>query len=191
LIAQHPTGWEQAVNHPFLEGIRNGSLPVAAFNLWLEQDYLFVADLLGFQARLLALAPRRAQKPLAAGLVALENELGWFETQAHARNVHLGGEPKPVTEAYRLALEGLLAAGFEPAITALWALERIYLEAWRRAAPGADKYRVFVKHWTPVEFAGYVEALELLADGGEAVEAAFLQVCGLERDFWEIAWSAQ
>jgi len=35
-----------------------GMLPAAAFDTWLAQDRRFVGDLLWFQARLLARAPR-------------------------------------------------------------------------------------------------------------------------------------
>ena len=49
----------------------NGARLRARFDTWLAQDYLFVADLLQFQARLLARAPRMAQTVLAAGAATL------------------------------------------------------------------------------------------------------------------------
>lgn len=197
LILRHPEAWQGATRHPFLDSVRNGSLPAEAFEAWLVQDYLFVGDLLVFQARLLARAPRPAQGVLAGGLVALEDELGWFEARARERGMWLVEKRHPTTEAYRGLLEALDGDPFPVAMTALWALERAYLEAWGSAAPGHPDYRPFVEHWTTPEFAGYVAGLEGVADaamedGGAPegrVEAAFLEVASVEGDFWEMALS--
>jgi thiaminase/transcriptional activator TenA len=191
LISRHRSEWDRAVTHPFLEGVRDGSLPIPAFDLWLEQDYLFVSDLLGFQARLLALAPRKAQHPIASGLVGLVSELDWFEAQAQKRELRLQQAPTPITESYRSALDDLLGKGFEPAMTALWALERIYFEAWMGASPGTPEYAPYIEHWTQVEFGQYVQDLEAHAGGGHGAESAFLEICKLEHDFWEMAWRAR
>jgi thiaminase/transcriptional activator TenA len=75
-------------------------------------------------------------------------------------------------------------------MTALWSLERAYLEAWQSARPGAPAYRAFVEHWTTPAFGEYVAALEQAADaahGANEAEAAFLEVVRLERAFWDIA----
>jgi len=56
----------------------------------LGQDAVFVGDLLTFQARLLARAPRPAQGVLAGECVALVAELDWFEVQAARRGIDLG-----------------------------------------------------------------------------------------------------
>ncbi len=197
LLLRHPEAWRGATRHPFLDSLRDGTLPQEAFEAWLGQDYLFVGDLLAFQARLLARAPRPAQGVLAGGLVAVEDELGWFEARARERGLGLAEARHPTTEAYRRLLDVLEEDPYPVAITALWALERAYLEAWGSAAPGHPDYRPFVEHWTTPEFAGYVAGLEeaadaALGDGGvpeERVEAAFLEVASVERDFWEMALS--
>src|SRR3712207_9581992 len=74
LLFRHPDAWRAATRHPFLDAVRDGTVPVAAFDTWLVQAARFVADLLRFQARLLARAPRPAQAVLAGGLVALVDE---------------------------------------------------------------------------------------------------------------------
>lgn len=152
------------------------------FVAWLEQDELFVCDLLSFQARLLARAPRRAQRVLAAGALALVDELAWFDEQGKRFGLNLEGEPLPATRAYRALLKQLDGEPFEAAITALWALERVYLDAWSFAEPAAAPYTAFVSHWTSPEFRAYVEELEVFADPsrGEIVEA----VLEAEAAFW-------
>lgn len=196
LLERHPAAWREAVRHPFLDGVREGTLSAGTFDSWLAQDYLFVADLLVFQARLLARAPRPAQAVLAGGLVALEAELGWFEDKAAGRG--LEGPRRSTTAAYRDLLTRLDSEPYLAGITALWAIERTYLEAWKSASPGHPDYREFVEHWTTAEFADYVAGLEkaaglALESGNEdergRAEAAFLEIARLERTFWDMAWS--
>src|SRR5487761_419279 len=187
LLQRHPQAWRAVTDHPFLDGVRDGDLPEGAFAAWLQQDHLFVSDLLGFQARLLAGAPRSAQKVLAAGLVALEAELTWFEENAVRDGLVLGATRRLATEAYRTELDRLLTEPFEVGITGLWALELAYLEAWRAAAPGAPEYREYVEHWTVPEFVDYVTSLEVHLSDSAAAEAAWLRIVHLEREFWDMA----
>ena len=197
LLERHPGAWRGASRHPLLDAVREGTLAPEAFETWLAQDYLFVADLLAFQSRLLARAPRSDQAVLAGGLAAVEGELRWFEEKAGESGIKLEAPRHPTTAAYRDFLIALEHESYTAGITALWALERAYLEAWRSAAPGHPDYWEFVEHWTAPEFADHVAGLEKAANsaldsGGEVerAEAAFFEVAQLERDFWEMAFSA-
>ena len=179
------TDWERATRHPFLERVRDGSLPEDAFGRWLVQDHHFVGDLLRFQARLLARAPRPAQRVLAAGTLALVDELAWFEEQAERLGLELGAERAPATRAYAALLERLDAAPYAEAITALWVLERVYVDAWSFAAPAAPPFDAFVEHWTAPAFRAYVEELERHAEPERTeLVAAVLEA---EIAFWETA----
>jgi formylaminopyrimidine deformylase / aminopyrimidine aminohydrolase len=183
LLRGHEQAWRRATRHPFLERVRAGTLPEDAFAVWLVQDRLFVGDLLCFQARLLARAPRCAQRVLAAGALALVDELVWFDAQGERLGLDLEAERLPATYAYRTLLERLEREPFEAAITALWVLERVYLDAWSFAAPAAPPYDAFVEHWTTPEFRAYVDELEALADPShDEVVAAVLEA---EIAFWE------
>ena len=55
------------------------------------------------------------------------------------------------------------AAPSEAAVTALWALERVYLLAWTSAASDDSPFGEFVDHWSEPDFATYVDALGKLA----------------------------
>ncbi len=181
-----PDLWERATQHPFLAAVRDGTLPTAAFDTWLAQDYRFVGDLLWFQARLLARAPRAAQPVLAAGAAALVVELAWFEELADERGLDLGHPAQPATLTYRRLLERLDGAGYDDAMTALWAVEKTYLEAWRFAAPGAERFREVVAHWTTPAFGDYVDRLGAACSSlaGPVVDEVLRQ----EIAFWEMAW---
>jgi len=178
--------WSAATRHPFLDKVRDGAITDSAFDRWLVQDAIFVGDLLSFQARLLARAPREAQAVLAGGCVALVAELDWFEEQAARRGIELHGKALPATLAYRKLLRVLDAQPFDAAITALWALERVYLLAWQHAHSESSRFREFVEHWSTPEFASYVDALGTLADP-EANDALVAEVLSHEVDFWEMA----
>jgi thiaminase/transcriptional activator TenA len=195
LLAACPEAWSAATHHPFLQQVADGSLPTRAFAAWLDQDYLFVGDLLVFQARLLARAPRSAQAVIAGGLVALEAELTWFEAQG-ARP----GQPRHLTTSrYRETLEQLDIAPFHVAMVGLWAIERAYLDAWASARPGAPPFREFVDHWTVPGFATYVAGLDTaattaLAEASPAARATanatVAEIASLESAFWAIALEA-
>ncbi len=191
LLHDHAAAWERATRHPFLLGVRDGTLPAGAFGTWLVQDHHYVGDLLRFQARLLARAPRAAQAVLAGGAVALVEELAWFEGLAGSRGLDLAAPRLPATLAYGELLEGLDAADVPAALTGLWAVERAYLDAWTAAAPGAPEYAGYVAHWTAPGFAGYVDGLAVAADAlGGRHDDVVLAVLDAEVAFWDTAWEA-
>jgi formylaminopyrimidine deformylase / aminopyrimidine aminohydrolase len=128
---------------------------------------------------------------LVGGAAALVDELAWFDEQALARGLAVGAPRQPATEAYAALLARLDAAEPGPALTALWVIERVYLEAWTAAAPGAKEYRPYVAHWTTPEFAAYVQDLERAADrlpaGAEPRDALVADVLTAETAFWDMA----
>jgi formylaminopyrimidine deformylase / aminopyrimidine aminohydrolase len=174
LLKLWPQLWDAATRHPFLRAVGDGT--AEAFEVWLAQDALFVADLVAFQARLVARAPRPAQAVLARGVVGLVTELDWFETQAGSHGAPVEVAPRRATREYRTLLSQLDEEPYPSAVVGLWVLERVYLEAWRYAEScgAAGPYAAAVAHWTDPMFADYVAALEKLAD------AALDQRGGLE-----------
>jgi len=178
--------WSAATRHPFLDAVREGTISDEAFDRWLVQDAVFVTDLLTFQARLLARAPRNAQHTLAGGCAALVAELDWFEEQAARRGIDPKQPPLPTTLAYRELLNRLDAEPYDAAVTALWVIERVYLLAWTTARSDTSPFGEFVEHWTTPEFGAYVDALEALASP-EDHDALINDVLALEVAFWDMA----
>ncbi len=196
LIADEAELWHAATHHPFLDAVRDGTLDPAAFSRLLVQDYHFALALTGAEGRYLANAPRSDLEMLAQGIQAMVAELAWFERKAAERGIDLAAPLHPTARAY---VDYLQATTFEPyavQLTALWALERAYLEGWRTALPGAAAYREYVEHWTNPAFAAWVEALEaaanrVLADAGEPERDAFRWIARYERDFWQMAYTGR
>ena len=185
--------WDAATRHPFLRAVGEGT--ASTFGVWLAQDALFVADLVAFQARLVARAPRSAQGVLAQGVVGLVAELDWFDIQAASLGVSLKVPPMQATRDYQALLSELDQERYARAVVGLWVLERVYLEAWRYAASygGTGPYAAAVEHWTDPAFASYVAALEELAEAAltqetdDAVEDVVGAVLAHEVAFWDMA----
>ncbi|MGE5697413.1 MAG: hypothetical protein ACM4D3_19920 [Candidatus Sericytochromatia bacterium] len=85
LVSRHSAAWRAASVHPFLAGVRDGSLPEDCFDRWLAQDYLFAQALVRAQSRIAATAPLADVGLLAGGVVTAVGEMGWFEQMAARR----------------------------------------------------------------------------------------------------------
>jgi thiaminase/transcriptional activator TenA len=198
LLTRHAAAWQAATVHPFLAGVRDGSVPAESFDRWLAQDYLFAQALVRAQSRIAAGAPLADVGVLAGGVVATVGELGWFEEMAARRGLALDAPMNPANRAYCDFLLALTYSAYPAQITAIWALERTYLESWEGTRPGARPYREFVERWTTDEFRSYVGDLQAAVDrqleasvGEPAREAeeAFVWVTHYERSFWDMAMS--
>jgi thiaminase len=198
LLTRHAAAWQAATVHPFLAGVRDGSVPADSFDRWLAQDYRFAQALVRAQSRIAAGAPFADVGLLAGGVVATVGELGWFEEMAARRGLALDTPMHPANRAYCDFLLAMTYSAYPAQITAIWALERTYLESWEGARPGAQPYREFVERWTTDEFRSYVRDLQAAVDrqheasvGEQAREAedAFVWVTHYERRFWDMAMS--
>lgn len=199
LAGRVPARWASATHHAFLDGVRDGTLPAAAFERWLAQDALFVETLARVWARLLVAAPTPDLPLLADGIAAFVAEVGWLANIAEARGLPAPATPLPATAAYCSHLRAVVDEPYPVALAAMWAVEAAYLEAWLTARPGAPVYRDFVAHWTDDAFAAFVARVEAAADEALAqaapgqVEAAFdaiLSTAAHEAAFWGMTWMA-
>lgn len=192
--------WDAMLGHPFLRDLREGSLPEPVFTRWLAQDYLFASHSVGVLGALLARAPARHRDLLLDALEAYREELRLFAAEAARLGVPLDAEPGLVTHAYTQFLSATAFGGsYAEAFTALFVLERAYLDAWRFVREGlspASPWSAFVDRWASDEFAAYVGLLEaelngLAAEAGPPERAALSRCFELtvryEIAFWEMA----
>jgi formylaminopyrimidine deformylase / aminopyrimidine aminohydrolase len=197
LIEWHRDEWVASTSGvEFIAGARNGSLDPAAFERWLVQDRHFIDGLYTAQLRVAALATGELRRTHLHGIVALQDELDWLAERARSRGLDLDA---PLVETCRAFVEYLQTLAFAPpavAHTAIWTVERAYLDAWGAALPGAEAYREFVEHWSDPAFQYYVgelraganEALARASDGDHIeAERAFRRVMTFERRFWRMA----
>ncbi len=197
LLERHADEWASAsTDTAFIAGARDGSLAVEAFERWLVQDRLFVTGLVAAQRRVAEHATGETQQTLLDGADGLDEELAWFVEKGVERGLNLDVAPVPTCTEFVAYLDSLVAEPLPVALTAIWTLERAYLDAWSAARPGAEAYREFVEHWANDEFRAYVDRLgeaatEVLRTASEAEReaavAAFHRVVDFERRFWEMS----
>ena len=199
LLANHPQAWESATVHPFLQSCQQGTITTDQFNTWLIQDYLFVTEFTRLAAQLLAAAPVSHFDTLLSGLVAIKDELLWFQSKATARSLSLSTAPQPTCQTYQAFMRSQSTASYAVLATTFWAIELAYNQGWQLHSPMPEPYTEFADRWGNPGFTDYVKLLEQQADSALATatpaeqqqaEQAFLKVAQLEKDFWQMAFSA-
>ncbi|HIK44222.1 MAG TPA: TenA family transcriptional regulator [Leptolyngbyaceae cyanobacterium M65_K2018_010] len=200
LLQTHTEAWQRATVHPFLTGCQQGTLQPSQFNTWLVQDYLFVKDFTRMVGRVLAAAPDPHLDALLAGLVALKDELLWFQAKATERQLDLNTPRQGSCERYCEFLASLAPAPYPVQATALWAIEYAYNQGWQLPGPMPAPYTEFADRWGNPGFTDYVNLLAAQADGALATanestqtqaERAFLRVAELEAAFWQMAFTPE
>jgi len=199
LLKTHVKIWQQAIDHPFLRQCQQGAIQSVQFDTWLVQDYLFVQEFTRMLARVLGAAPFHHFTVLLDGLAALKEELAWFELKAAERNLELAVPQQATCQQYSEFMASLCTTPYPVQATALWAIEYAYNQGWQLPGAMPVPYAEFAERWGNTGFSEYVNQLAQQADEvlGEAsamtqrqAEAAFLRVATLERDFWQMAFSA-
>lgn len=200
LITKHADAWYAATHHPFLDKVKDGTLPFEVFTTWLGQDYHFASTLLDSQCLILMCSPRADQNLLIGGLFALDSELSWFEANADIYGIDLTQAVLPACRTYKDFLMALQYKPYVVQVTCIWALEKAYYDGWGTALPGAPQYREFVERWTTDAFKDYVDSLENAVDTALAAaskedralaEVYFLWIARYEKDFWDMALSGE
>jgi len=202
--------WRRELDHPFVRGLGDGTLPVDRFRFYLEQDYLFLIE----YCRVFALAAAKARDLPTMNLFAgLLNDTLKVEMQVHRdyckrlgleepalENAH----PTPITHAYT---HHLLAAAYAGTITdivaAVLPCQLGYTEiaaalAREGRGGGNSYYAEWIAAYTSREFTEgaqrLAELLDKLAEGlpareAEHLEDLFLTSSRYEYLFWEMSWT--
>ncbi|SRR5579875_113826 len=202
--------WRRELEHPFVRGLGDGTLPVDRFRFYLEQDYLFLSE----YCRIFALASAKAADLPTMNLFAgLLNDTLKTEMQLHrdyckrlgiAQSALEDARPAPITHAYT---RHLLTAAYAGTITdiaaAVLPCQLGYAEiaaALAREGRGGSNsfYAEWIAAYTSREFTQgaqrLAELLDNLADGLPAreldrLESLFLTSSRYEYLFWEMSWT--
>ena len=199
LISKHPEAWQAATVHPFLQQCQQGTIAPEQFNTWLVQDYLFVLEFTRMAARLIAIAPSEHLDTLLGGMVAIKDELLWFQAKATERALDLSTTPQPTCRRYCQVMQSIATRSYAVQSTALWAIELAYNQGWQSHSPMPTPYTEFADRWGNAGFTDYVKVLEQQADSAlfsateaeqQEAEKIFLDIALLEKDFWQMAFAA-
>jgi len=204
--------WEAYCWHPFVQGLADGSLPLAAFRHYLVQDYLFLIQF----ARAEALAVIKAES-----LAAMREKAGTIAAILDETKLHLAycaewgldeaaviATPEAAqTVGYsRWVLDRGLAGDILDLEVALAPCTIGYGEIARRieAHPsrrrGGNPYESWIASYAGEAYQALARAAALRLDalgashGGEARFAAlsrdFAEAARLETEFWQMGWDA-
>jgi thiaminase/transcriptional activator TenA len=209
--------WEAAapiqariLEHPFLAGLTDGTLPPDVFRTYVVQDSHYLK---GF-ARALALAAGRASADdeivflatAGAEAITVEHELHeGFIAELGLRPEDVAATPRsPTTTAYVDFMLAHAAAGsYADGLAAVLACFWIYREVGRELVAGGSpdaRYARWIDTYASDEFAAQVDELlrivdrhaeALGPDGRERFAAIWLQGCRYEWRFWDAAWRGE
>ena len=200
--------WHAQLEHPFVRGIGDGTLPLDRFAHWVRQDYRFLVE----YCRLFGLAAARAPDldtlvrfaDLLQATARTEMDLH----RAFAREFGIGEadlerEPMaPTTRAYTDFLLRVAATGDFAELTAallpcMWGFAEIGQALRARGLPADPRYAKWIEAYADPEFARLAEwcrsLVDRLAEGASSTQEArlldaFLTSSRYEYLFWEMAW---
>ena len=203
--------WEANFNHPFVQGIGDGTLPEEKFRYYLAQDYVYLIDF----ARFLAIAVAKG------GILEIMSKFSSFvettlnlEMELHrsiCADFGISAEelektvPAPTCLAYtsyllRVAYEGDLTDIAAALLPCEWGYVDIGVRLRERGLPAQPHYARWIETYSCEEFleltAWSRELLEELAAGaGRAklgrLQEIFNRALGFEHMFWEMAWNLE
>lgn len=199
--------WEKVVNHPFVTEMADGSLDREIFDIYFDQDYLFLRD----WAILLSLATAKAPdfdaaRELVSFLhLGLGGEEGLFQEAFRERSLSReavkGLQYLPTTQNYSGYLRAKAYEGtFTEVVATLLAVEWPYLD-WAENAERAGKkpadhyYQTWIDIHTSPGMSGFVSWLRSVVDDSaptsdqrEKLQAIFRDVLRYEYQFFDMAY---
>ena len=193
-------------NHPFNQGIADGSLPSEVFEHYVLQDALYLDGYARALAACAAQAPDADTVSVfaasASGAIAVERQLhaGFFETLGVSQARVAETEASPTCLAYTSYLLGLAHAGGFPALVAgilpcFW----VYWEVGQDIASRTHRenpYRAWIDTYSDPTFGESVKRVIGITDEAARVnphrvpsmETAFVRSTQYEWMFWDAAW---
>lgn len=198
--------WEQVVTHPFVIQLGDNTLPPTTWDIYFEQDYLFLQD----WAVLLSMASAKSPDFHAARQIVgflhlgLGGEEGLFQTAFKERGMSTPQvaalEHRPTTHHYSGYLRTKAHEGtFLELATVLLAMEWPYLDwAQRLEAAGKRPDNFYYQTWIDIhtsqgmqDFVGWlrhtVDSAPVSQDDRSRLQGIFLDVLRYELQFWEMA----
>ncbi|SDD39365.1 thiaminase (transcriptional activator TenA) [Geodermatophilus telluris] len=185
-----------ALEHPFVTGIADGTLPRERFAGYVAQDAFFLEAFARAYALGVAHSRDRATLEAFADLLAgVRDELRLHDGYAARWGIDLAGvEPTPATSAYTEFLLATAALGdVGETCAAMTPCMRLYAHLGQGLVPRATgPYREWVDTYADPAFAELAATLEALLDrlaaGTPAVRRAYRRAMELELGFFDGAW---
>jgi thiaminase (transcriptional activator TenA) len=203
--------WDAQLEHPFVQGIGDGTLDPDVFKRWVLQDYRYLKEF----ARVFAWAVAKAQRLDAMGWYAavlnltLNTEMGLHRDYAARFGLtaaELESEQMwPTTRAYtdflvRTAADGDMADLVAALLPCAWGYVHVAQRLAAGERPPDQRYADWIAQYASPEFADAAEWLKAemnqLAEGATAekrarLEHLFVLSSRYEWQFWEMCWRGE
>lgn len=203
--------WTAQYNHPFVQGIGDGTINLNAFKHWVRQDYLFLLE----YSRLFAMAIVRSidlgtmKKFAQLAQTTLELEMDLHRSYAQNFGISsqdLESETKsPTCQGYSDFLLRTASIGSYPELIAallpcMWSFNEIGLKLKSNGLPQEELCSRWILMYSDPEFGELGAwcrnlldqiALELPEKDLLKMEIAFLISSRYEYLFWEMAWKQE
>lgn len=204
--------WAAELEHPFVKGLGDGSLPPGRFRFYMAQDYLFLLAYCQVFALAAAKAPDEATMSRFARLLdaTLHTEMDLHRDYA-ARfgltpEAMEATEPAPTCYAYTRHLLYVASSGTLPEVAAailpcMWGYHEIGSTLRAEGLPEAQPlYHPWIEMYASKEFGALAEdcrsLLDALVEGYperelKRLEPVFLASSRYEYAFWEMSWTEE
>ena len=202
--------WQQVIEHPFIIELGEGTLDSAIFNVYFDQDYLFLRD----WAILLSLATAKAPdfdsaRELVSFLhLGLGGEEGLFQEAFRERGISREAAKElqylPATQHYSGYLRTQAYEGsFTEVVATLLAVEWPYLDWAVRAEQAGQKpdnhyYQTWIDIHTSPGMSGFVSWLQSVVDASaptqeqrDKLQEIFKNVLRYEYQFFDMAYRGE
>lgn len=203
--------WEADLEHPFVRGIADGTLPTEKFKFYLIQDYLFLLDYSRVFAHGVIKASDEATMAIFAQLLdgTLNTEMdlhrGYCEKFGITATEMEAAPIAPTTHAYtrhllNVAESGTLAELVAGVLPCQWGYAEIGTTLAEQGGSPEPLYQEWIDMYASPEFLSFGEWLRGLLNGlvaayspseKERIKNTFLMSSRYEYLFWEMAYTQE
>ncbi|MDY0939856.1 MULTISPECIES: thiaminase II [Priestia] len=201
--------WRQNHNHPFVQGMGDGTLEKEKFRFYMIQDYLYLID----YAKLFAIGAMKATDVQTMGEFAtlldstLNEEMSLHREYAKKFEISEKelekAQPSPTTLAYthymlHVGQSGTLAELVAALLPCMWSYWEIGKELSEKPGANNEFYREWIEMYSSEEFGALATWCinlfdSLTEDKSEAelekLEETFLNTTRFEYMFWDMAYN--
>lgn len=203
--------WDHQLNHPFVQGIGDGSLEVERFKNWIRQDYLYLKDFSRVFAWATTKAPTLDQMSWYTAVqdLTLNTEMELHREYAEKFGISAKDLETtarwPTTQAYtdfllRNAADGDLAELVAVLLPCAWGYAWLGQQLQQQGLPDEDRYAEWIQTYASDEFQESAEWLKSEmnhhAEGRTSEEKArlldlFMRSSEYELRFWDMCYHGE
>ncbi|MGG0590653.1 thiaminase II [Priestia megaterium] len=201
--------WRQNYNHPFVQGMGDGTLEKEKFRFYMIQDYLYLID----YAKLFAIGAMKATDLQTMGKFAalldstLNEEMSLHREYAKKFEISEKelekAQPSPTTLAYthymlHVGQSGTLAELVAALLPCMWSYWEIGKELSEKPGANNEFYREWIEMYSSEEFGELatwcINLFDSLTENKseaelEKLEEIFLNTTRFEYMFWDMAYN--